>query len=60
MNPIQNDYHYYCDEKFAFSNAFYNSHVFSEWNKLLLHTFNSAAINCVYSVCIFLSTEIQR
>ena len=32
--------------------CFSNSHVFSEWNKLLLHTFNSAAISCIFSLYI--------
>ena len=38
--------------KYAFSNSFYNSDVFSEWNKLLLHTSNSAAISCIFSLYI--------
>ena len=38
--------------KYAFLNAFYNSHAFSKWIKLLFHTFNSAAISCIFSLYI--------
>ena len=43
---------YNCDGNVAFSHAFYNSHVFTGWNKLLLYTFNSTVIISILSLYI--------
>ena len=43
---------YNCDGNVAFSHAFYNSHVFTGWNKLLLYTFKSTVIISILSLYI--------